>query len=139
MDISHLVHPVLIKRDDILQILYEAGDPIVVCEFVEHIWQVEGDGLDEEQIGNPLVVCVVDRFQLEEANISCSPLPLNHLISVRSYSWMWTLGSRQGERVCDVAIGVEGILVHLTVLGIPGAELSQSHNEKRDYYLMQRM
>ena len=139
MDISHLVHPVLIKRDDILQILYEAGDPIVVCEFVEHIWQVEGDGLDEEQIGNPLVVCVVDRFQLEEANISCSPLPLNHLISVRSNSWMWTLSSRQGECVCDVAVGVEGILVHLTVLGIPGAELSQSHNEERNYCLMQRM
>ena len=116
MDISHLVHPVLIKRDDILQILYEAGDPIVMCEFVEHIWQVEGDGLDEEQIGNPLVVCVVYRFQLEEANVSCSPFPINHLISVRSNSWMWTLCSWQGECVCDVAIGVEGILVHLTVL-----------------------
>ena len=48
MDISHLVHPVLIKRDDILQILYQAGDPIVVCEFVEHVWQIEGDGLDEK-------------------------------------------------------------------------------------------
>ena len=108
-------------------------------KFVQHIWQVEGDGLGEEQIGNPLVVCVVDRFQLEEANISCSPLPLNHLISVRSYSWMWTLGSRQGECVCDVAVGVEGILVHLTVLRVPGTELSQSHNEERNYCLMQRM
>ena len=90
-----------------------------MCEFVEHIWQVEGDGLDEEQIGNPLVVCVVDRFQLEEADTSL-PLQFNHLISVRSYSWMWTLGSWQGECVCDVTIGVEGILVHLAVLRIPG-------------------
>ena len=115
MDVSHLVHPVLIVRDDILQILYKAGDPIVVCKFVEHVRQVEGDGLDEQQIWNPLVVCVVDGFQLEEANVSL-PLSFNHLISVRSYSWMRTLGSWQGECVCDVAIGVEGILVHLTVL-----------------------
>ena len=86
-----------------------------MCEFVEHVWQIEGDGLDEKQIGNPLVVGVVDRFQLEEANIDL-PLSFNHLISVRSYSWMRTLGSWQGECVCDVAIGVEGILVHLTVL-----------------------
>ena len=48
MNISHLVHPVLIKRDDILQILYQAGDPVVVCKFVEHVWQIEGDGLDEK-------------------------------------------------------------------------------------------
>ena len=66
MDVSHLIHPVLIVRDDILQILYQAGDPVVVCKFVQHVRQVEGDGLDQEQIGNPLVIGVVDRFQLEE-------------------------------------------------------------------------
>ena len=130
MNIPHLIHPVLIKRDDILQILNEAGDPIVVCKFVEHIWQVEGDGLDEEQIGNPLVVCVVDRFQLEEAKIS-SPFPHNHLISVRSYSWMWTLGPWQGEGVRDVTVGVECILVHLTVLGIPGTSQLSQHVKGR--------
>ena len=67
VNISHLVHPVLIEGDDILQILYQAGDPVVVCKFVQHVGQVEGDGLDKEQIWNPLVVGVVDRFQLEEA------------------------------------------------------------------------
>ena len=76
MNISHLVHPILIKRDDILQILYQAGDPVVVCKFVEHVWQVEGDGLDKEKIRNPLVVGVVDRFQLEEEYKSTIALPL---------------------------------------------------------------
>ena len=41
MDVSHLVHPVLIVRDDILQILNQAGDTVVVSELVEHIRQVE--------------------------------------------------------------------------------------------------
>ena len=41
MDVSHLIHPVLIVRDDILQILNEAGDSVVVCKLVEHVRQVE--------------------------------------------------------------------------------------------------
>ena len=41
MDVSHLIHPVLIVRDDILQILNQAGDTVVVSELVEHIRQVE--------------------------------------------------------------------------------------------------
>ena len=67
MNIPHLIHPVLIERDDILQILYQAGDPVVMGEFVEHVRQVEGDGLDKKQIGNPLVVGVIDRFQLKKS------------------------------------------------------------------------
>ena len=46
MDVSHLIHPALIVRDDILQILNQAGDSVVVGELVEHVRQVEGDGLD---------------------------------------------------------------------------------------------
>ena len=82
MNISHFVHPVLIKWDDILQILYQAGDPVVVCKFVEHVRQVEGDGLDEEQIGNPLIIGVVDRFQLEEACKFSYPCHSPHLCEV---------------------------------------------------------
>ena len=49
---------------------------------------------------------------------------------------MWTLGSWQGEGVRDIAVGVKCILVHLTVLGIPGtSELSQSqYTRKRSPY-----
>ena len=46
MDVSHLIHPVLIVRDDILQILNQASDSVVVGELVQHVRQVEGDGLD---------------------------------------------------------------------------------------------
>ena len=46
MDVSHLIHPVLIVRDDILQILDQAGDSVIVSELVEHVRQVERDGLD---------------------------------------------------------------------------------------------
>ena len=46
MDVSHLIHPVLIVRNDILQILDQAGDSVVVSELVEHVRQVEGDRLD---------------------------------------------------------------------------------------------
>ena len=59
MDVSHLIHPVFIVRDDILQILNQAGDTVVVSELVEHVRQVERDGLDQKQVGNPLVVCMV--------------------------------------------------------------------------------
>ena len=59
MDVSHLIHPVLIVRDDILQILDQAGDSVVVGELVEHVRQVEGNGLDQKQVGNPLVVGMV--------------------------------------------------------------------------------
>ena len=59
MDVSHLIHPVLIVRDDILQILNQAGDTVVVSELVEHVRQVERDGLDQKQVGNPLVVGMV--------------------------------------------------------------------------------
>ena len=62
MDVSHLVHPVFIVRDDILQILNQAGDSVVVGKLVEHVRQVEGDGLDQKQIGNPLVVGMVHRL-----------------------------------------------------------------------------
>ena len=41
MDVSHLIHPVFIVRDDILQILNQAGDTVVVSELVEHVRQVE--------------------------------------------------------------------------------------------------
>ena len=41
VNISHLVHPVLIEWDDILQILYQAGDPVVMRKFVQHIGHVE--------------------------------------------------------------------------------------------------
>ena len=34
---------------------------------------------------------------------------------MRPYPWMWTLGSWQGEGVCDVAVRVETCLVHTWV------------------------
>ena len=36
---------------------------------------------------------------------------------------MWTLGSWQGECVCDVAIRVERVLVDLAVLRVPAEDL----------------
>ena len=59
MDVSHLIHPVLIVRDDILQILNQAGDSVVVGKLVEHVRQVERDRLYQKQVGNPLVVGMV--------------------------------------------------------------------------------
>ena len=44
---------------------------------------------------------------------------------------MGSLGSWQGEGVCDVAVGVECILVHLTVLGIPGTSRLSQHVKGR--------
>ena len=41
MDVSHLIHPVFIVRDDILQILNQTGDSVVVGKLVEHVRQVE--------------------------------------------------------------------------------------------------
>ena len=62
MDVSHLIHPVLIVRDDILQILNQAGDSVVVGKLVEHVRQVERDRLNQKQVGNPLVVGMVHRL-----------------------------------------------------------------------------
>ena len=59
MNVSHLIHPIFIVRDDILQILNQTGDSVVVGELVEHVRQVERDGLDQRQVGNPLVVGMV--------------------------------------------------------------------------------
>ena len=59
MDVSHLIHPVFIVRDNILQILNQAGDTVVVGKLVEHVRQVEGDRLNQKQVGNPLVVGMV--------------------------------------------------------------------------------
>ena len=50
---------------------------------------------------------------------------------MRSYSWIGSPGSWQGEGVCDVAVGVECILVHLTVLGIPGTSQLSQHVKGR--------
>ena len=36
---------------------------------------------------------------------------------------MWTLGSWQGEGVCDVAVRVERVLVDLAVLRVPAEAL----------------
>ena len=62
MDVSHLIHPVLIVRDDILQILNQTGDSVVVGKLVEHVRQVERDRLNQKQVGNPLVVGMVHRL-----------------------------------------------------------------------------
>ena len=96
MNIPHLIHPVLIERDDILQILYQAGDPVVMGEFVEHVRQVEGDGLDKKQIGNPLVVGVIDRFQLKKACKSTLDTHPPHLCEVLLLDGVpWLLARRR--------------------------------------------
>ena len=66
MDVSHLIHPVFIVRDDILQILNQTGDSVVVGKLVEHVRQVERDRLYQKQVGDPLVVGMVHGLKLKE-------------------------------------------------------------------------
>ena len=64
MDVSYLVHSVLIVRDDILEVLQQASDPVVVGELVKQVGHVERGGLHEEQVGDPLVVGMIHRLHL---------------------------------------------------------------------------
>ena len=106
VDVPDLVVPVLVVGDHVLEVLYEPGDPVVVGELVHHVWQVEGCCLEEEQVGDPLVVGVVDYLGVL--------VPRSYSRMSHSMLVVW-----ECECVCYVAVGVECCLAHLSIICIP--------------------
>ena len=64
MEVSDLVESVLVVGNDVVEVLQQKVEPAVVGELVEQVGEEEGEGLEEQKVGDPLVVGVVGRLQL---------------------------------------------------------------------------
>ena len=60
MNISNLVIPKLMERNHILKVLNQSCDSVVMSKLVHQIGKIKGYGLEKQEVGDPLVVRVVN-------------------------------------------------------------------------------